>query len=993
MLMLASYGGHVTSCAALLVLRADLHARNAWDCDVGHFAALGGSVDMCRWLLAQGLSLERPQSSGHTALHKAQEAGQQEVVRFLEANAKPTVPGESGSEQNAMLGFMWTLSFAPHAERGIGAGSAWSAMAPLGRARVTPETWTELSVLALQILESRLQLPKREEVQVRVEHRDLRSKPADLVQWDRTVERSSDMVPLVALAQCAMPLPERDFSPIRPPAFALEPDLAEGKSLAAWPVQASVSLVRAHIRARTLTETKSWSMSTKSMFAAHSALAVSPLGSTNVKESRTTFRRASPWSSSMATRQKAMNKAMHKVMTRDKAVLKICAMHTAQYPVRAIRTASLARASEITSYKAKGTCAPGWVPSRKAWGRLETSVPVQGFSRWPLFSSAGVPSPVTFAPTDKMLPELWTVMQAVINAAEGRIVYLLGLDVKCPAAPTSRKMVPGLARKVATAPAPVAAAFRPRCRGWARSGKTPPSCAKGGTTSYEAKQSCTPGWVPSRKAWGRPEACVRPRGFRRWPLFSSAGVPSPVTLAPTDKMLPELWRVMQAVINAAEGRIVHLLGLDVKCPAPSLSFSCGHSAPTRWERIGTALALPRLLGRRTWTGKIHAAEGGQKYYGQVAVTDNSASLESRPVMDAASPKSFRSAPRRTGLVLRDLCIGQPPLSTLLVKRPSKSSEARLLSSEISLKEQAMRACINAMLRLLVCFAAAPAQVSEPSRSRADIEPLAGAATPDRTVGLALERRNLEADSTSMLAMQRGCGRMSSVKLAVLRCFPAESSGSGSGWPRLRRSLLSTTLCSLPLEKLQATKKLKEAAGPARSFVTMVAKPVTTRCTSRTDKSMASSPFARSFVTMVANPVTTRCTTRSESSATSSSFTRCTSGRQHLEGLWHQLPSVYGPSWPAAVLLRRPHRAARPRPQPQAEEEQRSQGAPVPVKPVPPMKSMASGRQNRLVCSFVASETSLSRDGQRAVSHGLRLPKETRRCSFLARRRHRLAGRE
>lgn len=62
---------------------------------------------------------------------------------------------------------MWTLSFAPHAERGIGAGSAWSAMAPLGRARVTPETWTELSVLALQILESRLQLPKREEVQAR----------------------------------------------------------------------------------------------------------------------------------------------------------------------------------------------------------------------------------------------------------------------------------------------------------------------------------------------------------------------------------------------------------------------------------------------------------------------------------------------------------------------------------------------------------------------------------------------------------------------------------------------------------------------------------------------------------------------------------------------------------------------------------------------------------------------------------------------------------
>ncbi|CAJ1336954.1 unnamed protein product [Effrenium voratum] len=310
-----------------------------------------------------------------------------------------------------------------------------------------------------------------------------------------------------------------------------------------------------------------------------------------------------------------------------------------------------------------------------------------------------------------MLPELWTVTQAVINAAEGRIVYLLGLDVKCPAAPTSRKMVPGLARKVATAPAPVAAAFRPRCRGWARSGKTPPSCAKGGTTSYEAKQSCTPGWVPSRKAWGRPETCVRPRGFRRWPLFSSAGVPSPVTLAPTDKMLPELWRVMQAVINAAEGRIVHLLGLDVKCQGGPYQGNMPEGEEAR--------------GKVNEASTAHATVSGF----------NAVQAEIDP-----EHLGFTVSHRR-------------------------------------LKQDG------------------------------------SAATPDRTVGLALERRNLEADSTSILAMQSILARvffrrMSSVKLAVLRCFPAESSGSGSGWPRLRRSLLSTTLCSLPLEKLQATKKLK-----------------------------------------------------------------------------------------------------------------------------------------------------------------------------------------
>lgn len=102
MLMLASYGGHLEACEALLALRADLFARNAWDCDAGHFAAMGGSVAVCRWLAAQGLSLCRPQVSGHTALDKALDAGQEEVVRFLRAGgaqvqAKEPVPEFSAS--------------------------------------------------------------------------------------------------------------------------------------------------------------------------------------------------------------------------------------------------------------------------------------------------------------------------------------------------------------------------------------------------------------------------------------------------------------------------------------------------------------------------------------------------------------------------------------------------------------------------------------------------------------------------------------------------------------------------------------------------------------------------------------------------------------------------------------------------------------------------------------------------------------------------------
>eukprot|EP00976_Prorocentrum_cordatum_P081307 1184347-Prorocentrum_minimum.AAC.2 len=43
-LMLAAYGGHTSAMDALLAHGAALHARNAWDCDAGHFAAMGGAV-------------------------------------------------------------------------------------------------------------------------------------------------------------------------------------------------------------------------------------------------------------------------------------------------------------------------------------------------------------------------------------------------------------------------------------------------------------------------------------------------------------------------------------------------------------------------------------------------------------------------------------------------------------------------------------------------------------------------------------------------------------------------------------------------------------------------------------------------------------------------------------------------------------------------------------------------------------------------------------
>eukprot|EP00434_Breviolum_minutum_P033048 symbB.v1.2.029237.t1/scaffold3175.1/size97379/4 len=86
MLMLACFGGHTHVADGLLSLRADLMARNSYDCDAGHFAGLGGSIDACKFLREKGLCLTRPQCSGHTALHKAAERGHASLARFLIAS-------------------------------------------------------------------------------------------------------------------------------------------------------------------------------------------------------------------------------------------------------------------------------------------------------------------------------------------------------------------------------------------------------------------------------------------------------------------------------------------------------------------------------------------------------------------------------------------------------------------------------------------------------------------------------------------------------------------------------------------------------------------------------------------------------------------------------------------------------------------------------------------------------------------------------------------
>ena len=84
MLMLACFGGHVATGKALLAMGASIGARNAWDCDAGHFAGMGGCPVTCAWLADEcGVLLDRRQRSGHTALHKAADCGREEAVGFL----------------------------------------------------------------------------------------------------------------------------------------------------------------------------------------------------------------------------------------------------------------------------------------------------------------------------------------------------------------------------------------------------------------------------------------------------------------------------------------------------------------------------------------------------------------------------------------------------------------------------------------------------------------------------------------------------------------------------------------------------------------------------------------------------------------------------------------------------------------------------------------------------------------------------------------------
>merc|ERR1711900_92981 len=66
-LQLAAWGGHIEICKWLLARGASLEHRNKWYCLPHHFAALAGMLEMCRWLRDVGVDLGEGNDQGHNA--------------------------------------------------------------------------------------------------------------------------------------------------------------------------------------------------------------------------------------------------------------------------------------------------------------------------------------------------------------------------------------------------------------------------------------------------------------------------------------------------------------------------------------------------------------------------------------------------------------------------------------------------------------------------------------------------------------------------------------------------------------------------------------------------------------------------------------------------------------------------------------------------------------------------------------------------------------
>ncbi len=80
LLMITARYGHVDMAQLLLILKANVHHRNAVGDTPLMFSAMGGSVEVARVLLKNGAKVNRP---GWTALHYCAAAGKTAMCQFL----------------------------------------------------------------------------------------------------------------------------------------------------------------------------------------------------------------------------------------------------------------------------------------------------------------------------------------------------------------------------------------------------------------------------------------------------------------------------------------------------------------------------------------------------------------------------------------------------------------------------------------------------------------------------------------------------------------------------------------------------------------------------------------------------------------------------------------------------------------------------------------------------------------------------------------------
>jgi ankyrin repeat protein len=89
-LHLACFGGQLDAVRYLIRHGADLAKTNDWGCGAAHWVALTRSstsssdaVDLCKYLYARGASFVQVQRQGHSALHKAAQRQNREVIEWM----------------------------------------------------------------------------------------------------------------------------------------------------------------------------------------------------------------------------------------------------------------------------------------------------------------------------------------------------------------------------------------------------------------------------------------------------------------------------------------------------------------------------------------------------------------------------------------------------------------------------------------------------------------------------------------------------------------------------------------------------------------------------------------------------------------------------------------------------------------------------------------------------------------------------------------------